>query len=100
MYFFWYVFFVFFVILNMFLAIINDTYSEVKGDEDLQKNDFEVGDYFKKVSIWFEIFIILLYTLLFLVLSSMNIRDSMKSNKSSCKEQSLVTVQVNILGNA
>ena len=44
-----YVFFVFFVLLNMFLAIINDTYSEVKGDESLQQNDFEVGDYFKKV---------------------------------------------------
>ena len=42
-----YVFFVFFVLLNMFLAIINDTYSEVKGDETA-KSEFELGDYFKK----------------------------------------------------
>lgn len=48
-YFFLYVFFIFFVLLNMFLAIINDTYTEVKGDESLQENEFEVGDYFKKV---------------------------------------------------
>ena len=48
-YFFMYVFFIFFVLLNMFLAIINDTYSEVKGDESLQKSEFEMGDYFKKV---------------------------------------------------
>ncbi|KAF6032558.1 PKD2 [Bugula neritina] len=40
-YFFLYVFLIFFVLLNMFLAIINDTYSEVKGDETLQENDFE-----------------------------------------------------------
>lgn len=37
-----YVFFVFFVLLNMFLAIINDTYSEVKEEIAAQKNDFEV----------------------------------------------------------
>merc|ERR1711997_1410131 len=41
-----YVFFVFFVLLNMFLAIINDTYSEVKEEISAQKNDFEVADYF------------------------------------------------------
>lgn len=46
-YFFLYVFFIFFVLLNMFLAIINDSYTEVKGDDTLQ-NDFEVGEYFKK----------------------------------------------------
>ena len=34
----------------MFLAIINDSYTEVKGDDTLQ-NDFEVGEYFKKVSV-------------------------------------------------
>lgn len=45
-----YVFFVFFVLLNMFLAIINDTYAEVKSDIALQKSEFELGDYFKKVS--------------------------------------------------
>ena len=49
LYFCLYVFFVFFVLLNMFLAIINDTYSEVKADIANQKNEFEIGDYFKKV---------------------------------------------------
>merc|ERR1711936_1128445 len=43
-----YVFFVFFVLLNMFLAIINDTYSEVKEEIAAQRNDFEVADYFKR----------------------------------------------------
>lgn len=46
-----FVFFVFFVLINMFLAIINDTYSEVKGDMANQQNEFEMGDYFKRVSI-------------------------------------------------
>ena len=32
----------------MFLAIINDTYSEVKNDLSTQKSEFELGDYFKK----------------------------------------------------
>lgn len=44
-----YVFFVFFVLLNMFLAIINDTYAEVKSDIAQQQSEFELGDYFKKV---------------------------------------------------
>lgn len=48
-YFVLYVFFVFFVLLNMFLAIINDTYSEVKADISSQKNEFEMADYFKQV---------------------------------------------------
>jgi len=48
-YFILYVFFVFFVLLNMFLAIINDTYSEVKADLATQKNEFEMGDYFREV---------------------------------------------------
>lgn len=43
-----YVFFVFFVLLNMFLAIINDTYAEVKSNIANQKSEFEIGDYFKK----------------------------------------------------
>ncbi|XP_038060410.1 polycystic kidney disease 2-like 1 protein isoform X3 [Patiria miniata] len=43
-----YVFVVFFVLLNMFLAIINDTYSEVKADIANQKSEFELTDYFKK----------------------------------------------------
>ena len=45
-----YVFFVFFVLLNMFLAIINDTYAEVKSNIANQKSEFEIGDYFKKVN--------------------------------------------------
>ena len=32
----------------MFLAIINDTYSEVKSDMSNQRSEFELGDYFKK----------------------------------------------------
>ena len=33
---------------NMFLAIINDTYSEVKAEIASKKNEFEIGDYFKR----------------------------------------------------
>ncbi|XP_076822255.1 polycystin-2-like protein 1 isoform X2 [Clavelina lepadiformis] len=43
-----YVFFVFFVLLNMFLAIINDTYSEVKAEISMQKSEFQISDYIKK----------------------------------------------------
>jgi len=43
-----YVFFVFFVLFNMFLAIINYTYSEVKNDIANQKSDIEIGAFFKK----------------------------------------------------
>ncbi|XP_065058180.1 polycystin-2-like protein 1 [Rhopilema esculentum] len=43
-----YVFFVFFVLINMFLAIINDTYAEVKSDLAQQKSEFEITDYFKR----------------------------------------------------
>ena len=32
---------------NMFLAIINDTYSEVKAEIAAKRNEFEIGDYFK-----------------------------------------------------
>jgi polycystin 2 len=32
----------------MFLAIINDTYSEVKSDMSTQKSEIELADYFKK----------------------------------------------------
>ena len=32
---------------NMFLAIINDTYAEVKIDVMSRKADFQVGDFFK-----------------------------------------------------
>lgn len=48
MFFITYVFFVFFVLLNMFLAIINDTYAEVKSDIAGQQSEFEITDYFKK----------------------------------------------------
>lgn len=37
-----YVFLVFFVLMNMFLAIINDTYSEVKEEVETRKEEFEV----------------------------------------------------------
>ena len=43
-----YVFFVFFVLLNMFLAIINDTYMEVKAELQNRKNEFEIGDFVKQ----------------------------------------------------
>ncbi len=43
-YFISYVFFVFFVLMNMFLAIINDTYSEVKEEVDNRREEFQVGD--------------------------------------------------------
>ena len=48
LYFFSYVFVVFFVLLNMFLAIINDTYSEVKSDLSKSENDLDLGAYFKQ----------------------------------------------------
>jgi hypothetical protein len=32
----------------MFLAIINDTYSDVKNDMTTQKSEFELGEYFKR----------------------------------------------------
>ncbi len=37
-----FVFFVFFILMNMFLAIINDTYSQDKNDKRV-KNEFELG---------------------------------------------------------
>ncbi|TDH01032.1 hypothetical protein EPR50_G00175900 [Perca flavescens] len=47
-YFVTYVFFVFFVLLNMFLAIINDTYSEVKEELSSQKDDLQFTDIIKQ----------------------------------------------------
>ncbi|XP_078421465.1 polycystin-2-like protein 1 [Cetorhinus maximus] len=47
-YFVTYVFFVFFVLLNMFLAIINDTYSEVKADLSIQKSELQITDIIKQ----------------------------------------------------
>ena len=43
-----FIFIVFFILLNMFLAIINDTYAEVKSDLAQQEDEFALGDYFKK----------------------------------------------------
>ena len=40
-YFLSYIFFVFFVLLNVFLAIINDTYGEVKADIKTRKPAFQ-----------------------------------------------------------
>jgi len=43
-----YVFFVFFVLLNMFLAIINDTYQVVKAELAQQKDEFNLSDFLKR----------------------------------------------------
>ncbi|MBN3309464.1 PKD2 protein, partial [Amia calva] len=43
-----FVFFIFFILLNMFLAIINDTYAEVKADMAQQKSEMELTDLIKK----------------------------------------------------
>ncbi|MGH0116953.1 UNVERIFIED_CONTAM: hypothetical protein FKN15_026647 [Acipenser sinensis] len=48
LYFVTYVFFVFFVLLNMFLAIINDTYSEVKAELSGQEDEFQFSDIIKQ----------------------------------------------------
>jgi len=48
LYFILYVFFVFFVLINMFLAIINDTYAEVKESTANQKSEFEISEFMKK----------------------------------------------------
>ncbi|XP_061686297.1 polycystin-2 [Syngnathoides biaculeatus] len=43
-----FVFFIFFILMNMFLAIINDAYSEVKADFSQQRSDMEMSDLIKK----------------------------------------------------
>ena len=43
-----YVFFVFFVLMNMFIAIINDTYAEIKEEMINEKSEIELGAFFKK----------------------------------------------------
>uniref|UniRef100_A0A8B9R2X3 Polycystin-2 n=1 Tax=Anas platyrhynchos TaxID=8839 RepID=A0A8B9R2X3_ANAPL len=43
-----FVFFMFFILLNMLLAIINDTYSEVKSDMAQQKAEMELSDLIRK----------------------------------------------------
>ncbi|XP_068089253.1 polycystin-2 isoform X2 [Hyperolius riggenbachi] len=47
-YFISFVFFMFFILLNMFLAIISDTYSEVKTDMAQQKSEMELVDLIRK----------------------------------------------------
>ena len=41
--------YVFFVLLNMFLAIINDTYGQVKADMNKKKSELEIAQFFKQV---------------------------------------------------
>ena len=43
-----FIFIVFFILLNMFLAIINDTYSEIKGEMESTKIQFEITDLFAR----------------------------------------------------
>lgn len=38
---------------NMFLAIINDTYSEVKADMSQQRSEMEMTDLIKKVLMYY-----------------------------------------------
>jgi hypothetical protein len=47
-FFIFYIFVVFFILLNMFLAIINDTYSEVKAEMELTRVQFEITDLFAR----------------------------------------------------
>ncbi|VDD75321.1 unnamed protein product [Mesocestoides corti] len=47
-YFLVYTFFVFFVLINMFIAIINDTYLDVKSNLLSQPNEFQMKSFFKK----------------------------------------------------
>merc|ERR1719273_1972818 len=44
-YFFVFIFLVFFILMNMFMAILNDTYSEVKEDVENRKEDFQMMDF-------------------------------------------------------
>lgn len=50
LYFLVYIFFVFFVLINMFIAIINDTYLEVKSNILNQPSEFQMKTFFKTVS--------------------------------------------------
>ncbi|XP_039591123.1 polycystic kidney disease 2-like 1 protein [Polypterus senegalus] len=76
-YFVTYVFFVFFVLLNMFLAIINDTYSEVKEELSQQKDELHFTDIFKQGY---------LRTMMKLKLKKEKISDVQKTLKSGSKE--------------
>ena len=46
--FFLYMFTVFFVLVNMFLTILNESFKCVRGEMSLQNNDFEVVDFMLK----------------------------------------------------
>lgn len=46
----------------MFLAIINDTYSEVKADMSQQRSDMEMTDLIKKVFGFISVFVSLSHT--------------------------------------
>ena len=48
MFFLSYVFLVFFVLLNMFIAIINDTYAEIKEELANEKSEIELTSFLKK----------------------------------------------------
>ncbi|KAG8223192.1 hypothetical protein J437_LFUL000358 [Ladona fulva] len=48
-FFFCYVFFIFFILMNMFLAIINATYIEIKSEINARTQDFELVRYLKKL---------------------------------------------------
>ncbi|KAH9277542.1 Polycystic kidney disease 2-like 1 protein [Echinococcus granulosus] len=48
LYFLVYIFFVFFVLINMFIAIINDTYLEVKSNLLNQPSEFQMKSFFKQ----------------------------------------------------
>lgn len=50
-----YVFFIYFVLINMFLAIISDTYTDVKDELAEQKGNMEITDYLKQVSNWVKV---------------------------------------------
>lgn len=47
-FFFCYIFFIYFILINMFLAIINQTYMAVKEDLTQKRDDFDVSEYLKK----------------------------------------------------
>jgi len=44
----------------MFLAIVNDAYSEVKAEMSRQKHEFEMVDFFKKVCFYYSMISILI----------------------------------------
>ena len=52
-------FFVFFIMFNMFMAIVNDTYADVKGEADMKPDeDFPIGEWFaaRKEAFFLDIF--------------------------------------------